>query len=88
VVQLKEQLASGKITSEEIVLGCISSLRTKGVELNAIFEDLFEEALGTARRCDEATREGKSFGRLHGIPFSVKDHIRVKGTATCWGLAA
>ena len=45
------------------------------------------EALDEARRCDRYLKEtGKTLGRLHGIPCSIKDHYAMKGLPVTMGL--
>lgn len=50
---------------------------------------MFEEALALAEKRDEeriaALQEGRELSMLHGIPFSIKDHIRYKGSSSTWG---
>ncbi|MDA0339415.1 MAG: amidase family protein, partial [Proteobacteria bacterium] len=45
------------------------------------------EALDDARHCDEYLEEtGKTLGRLHGIPCTIKDHYAMKGLPVTMGL--
>ena len=44
---------------------------------------MFQEALDKARDLDaEFAKTGELVGPLHGVPFSVKDHIQTKGVST------
>ena len=46
------------------------------------------EALDEAKRCDQYLLEsgGKTLGRLHGIPCTIKDHYAMKGLPVTMGL--
>lgn len=48
---------------------------------------MFEEAIAHAEALDEYQRvNGKTRGPLHGLPISVKEHIRLNGSRTTCGL--
>ena len=84
VTELKQGLASGLFTSEEVMLTYIHRTIEIGLPLEAVTDVNFEEALRIARDCDRQRREGKATGLLHGIPISVKDNFHMKGfDATC-----
>ncbi len=47
---------------------------------------IFPQALADAEALDEFyQREGKTVGPLHGLPISLKDQFRVRGTETSLG---
>ena len=58
------------------------------MDLDALADINFEDALKEAIQCDKETKNGKSRGPLHGIPVSIKDELHVAGTVTTIGLAA
>lgn len=60
---------------------------TEGVKVNALADVMFEEAIDEARERDKDLREGIVRGVLHGIPVSVKDMIKSKGTSATCGMA-
>lgn len=50
---------------------------------------MYLEAKAKAEECDRIFREkGVLVGALHGIPISVKDQLRVRGTETTCGFVA
>ncbi|MBV8895496.1 MAG: hypothetical protein JO051_03215 [Acidobacteriaceae bacterium] len=56
--------------------------------INAAIEILVDSALADARAADDALARGGQVGPLHGVPFSIKDSIDVRGsrtTAGTWG---
>jgi hypothetical protein len=53
---------------------------------NCLTEIFFEEGMQRAEELDKYFAEhGKPFGPLHGVPVSIKDHIKVKGHDTSSG---
>jgi len=88
VTELKQGLASGLFTSEEVMLTYIHRTIEIGLPLEAVTDVNFEEALHTARDCDRQRREGKATGLLHGIPISVKDNFHMKGFDASCGMTA
>jgi len=54
---------------------------------NCVTEDMFTQAIEEARAQDRYLASvGSTKGPLHGIPFSVKECIRVRGTHSTLGL--
>ena len=84
---------SGKFTSKQIVTVFAERSYRIGRQLNLTADECFEEALKIAEEKDfelqKCIEESKSnsktefllekFGLLHGIPFSVKDFVSLKG---------
>jgi aspartyl-tRNA(Asn)/glutamyl-tRNA(Gln) amidotransferase subunit A len=83
--ELGSKLRHGTISSEEIVRIAID--RTKKIDplLNSYITFLPDEALQQARAADAALRRGQDLGPLHGLPFSLKDHIATAGIRTTAG---
>ncbi|CAK7244747.1 MAG: hypothetical protein STHCBS139747_006293 [Sporothrix thermara] len=98
VAELQEALASGALTSVELVaryLCRISTYDCRGVALNAIpilNTSVFDEAGASddRRRGEQQGRQGCSTDKLslEGIPFTVKDSYRVKGMTVASGSPA
>jgi amidase len=77
VAQLQAEMASGRLTSEQLTRAYIErihALDSSGPGVNAIME-LNPEALALARRADQQRRHGLVLGPLHGIPVLLKDNI-------------
>src|SRR5437764_6487939 len=77
VAQLQADMASGKLTSEQLTreyLARIAALDQSGPGVNAIIE-LNPDALDMADRADKLRRQGTVLGPLHGIPILLKDNI-------------
>jgi amidase len=93
VAQLQEEMASGRITSEQLTAAYIQrilALDQNGPGVNSIIE-LNPDALAAARQADTLRRQGHLLGPLHGIPILLKANIdtqdRMQTTAGSFALA-
>lgn len=74
---LQQEMASGKLTSEQITqlyLKRIEAIDKNGPQLNSVIE-LNPEALTIAGAMDFERKAGRVKGLLHGIPVLIKDNI-------------
>ncbi|MFV8360832.1 amidase [Flavobacterium sp. LS1P3] len=74
---LREKLASGKYTSEQLVqlyLKRIEAIDATGPQLHSVIE-VNPDAVAIAVAMDKELKAGKSRGSLHGIPVLIKDNI-------------
>jgi len=94
VAQLQAEMASGRLTSEQLTRAYIQRIAeldqggpAHGV--NALIE-LNPDALAIARQADAMRRQGKVLGPLHGIPVLLKANIdtgdKMQTTAGSLGL--
>ena len=77
VAQLQAEMASGKLTSENLTreyIARIIALDQNGPGVNAVIE-LNPDALAMARHADKLRKRGIVLGPLHGIPVLVKDNV-------------
>src|SRR6266403_2998338 len=77
VAQLQADMASGKLTSENLTkeyIARIIALDQNGEGVNSIIE-LNPDALAMAKRADNLRKQGTVLGPLHGIPVLLKDNI-------------
>ncbi|MEN9840247.1 MAG: hypothetical protein RL376_47 [Verrucomicrobiota bacterium] len=74
-----------KISAVELVKLHIDRIEAVNPKLNAVVFKAYERALQEARRCDEATAKGKSFGPLHGVPCTMKDSHDTQGLVSTGG---
>jgi amidase len=77
ILQLQQDMQSGKYTSEKLValyLERIRKIDKNGPGLNSVIE-LNPDALLLARELDKERKSGKVRSALHGIPVLIKDNI-------------
>src|SRR5947207_4071183 len=77
VVQLQAEMASGRLTSEQLTneyISRITALDQNGPGVNSVIE-LNPDALAMARNADALRRRGIVLGPLHGIPVLLKDNV-------------
>jgi len=68
-------IRDGAIGSEQLTEACLARAREVDDKVQAwAFLDP-EHALNQARACDQARREGRPVGHLHGVPVAIKDII-------------
>ena len=75
-------IRAGTVTSEELVGACLNHIKALEEKLGVwAFLDP-EHALNQARAADQAQREGRTLGPLHGIPVGVKDTFDTRDMPT------
>ena len=79
VTQLQEALASGRVTSRQLVEYFRERIAQFNSTLNAVVATDFDAALKAADDADAARSRGESLGPLHGIPMTIKDTFEVTG---------
>ena len=80
------QLASGTVTSEELVRRSLREIEASQPRLNAFRVVLAEQALADAMKADRRRAAGR-LAPLLGIPIAVKDDVDVAGVPTMFGAA-
>ena len=72
----------------ETVASSVDRMRATNPRLNAVVDDLGEEALQEAERLDHVLSESGPVGPLHGVPITIKENVDQKGRATPNGVPA
>lgn len=88
--EIRDALDAGAITSVELVgsyLNRIGRYDWSGICLNSV-PVINPSVFDDAERADADQRAGRSRGRLHGIPFTVKDSYKVAGLTVAAGSPA
>jgi len=85
VLQAKEKLEKGEITSADLVSSVFQRIEKVEKTLNSFILLRKGEALGEAREIDNARKSGKSLGPLAGIPYAAKDIFCTQGIETTTG---
>ncbi|HEY6534010.1 MAG TPA: amidase family protein, partial [Acidimicrobiales bacterium] len=75
-------IAAGRVTSHELVERAFAVVDDLDSQLVGMADHDREAALAEADARDAERRAGRSRGRLHGIPVTVKDVIDVAGLTT------
>ncbi|MEX3649525.1 amidase family protein, partial [Mycolicibacterium porcinum] len=79
------QLASGAVTSDELVRQSLHAITASQPTLNAFRVVLTEQALADAAKADASRAVGKQLPLL-GIPIAVKDDVDIAGVPTRFGI--
>ncbi len=87
-VDLARLIATGEVTSSEVIEAHLARIDEVNPDLNAVTVTLADEARTAAAAVDRAVAAGEPLGPLAGVPFTVKENIDVAGSATTWGVAA
>ena len=83
--EMREKVRTQEITSQEITDIIIERIEKVNPIINAYCTPTFELARETARKADEAVKNDKKLGLLHGIPLSVKDETETRKIRTTYG---
>jgi amidase len=87
---IQRAMDAGALSSTELTalyLNRIYAYDRNGIRLNSI-PVLNPRALEEAAHADRLRAQGKHLGRLHGVPFTVKDSYKVKGLTVAAGSPA
>ncbi|MBH68098.1 MAG: amidase [Rhodospirillaceae bacterium] len=86
VVDAVNALASGELSSSDLVTACLKKITTDDRRVNAFVHVASDCALVQAQESDNRRKTGKSLSSVDGIPIALKDNIDVKGQPTTNGL--
>ncbi len=80
--ELADNIRSGKLISYEVVAAFLEQIEKYNVTYNAVVTLNKTEALKRAQEADIALSKGVIWGKLHGVPITIKDNFRTKGILT------
>jgi amidase len=78
-------VADRSVSARELVEAYLRRIEDVDRAVNAVVQVDAERATVRAREADEALAAGRSWGPLHGVPFSVKDNIAAAGVVMAIG---
>jgi Asp-tRNA(Asn)/Glu-tRNA(Gln) amidotransferase A subunit family amidase len=85
VSRLAALIRSRQVSVVELTRMYLDRLRRFDTQLHAVVTLTDSFALAAAARADREIAAGRYRGRLHGIPYGVKDLFAVPGYPTTWG---
>jgi aspartyl-tRNA(Asn)/glutamyl-tRNA(Gln) amidotransferase subunit A len=85
LAQLARQLASGAVSSREIVAACLARIAKLDARLHAFIDVYRDDALTAADQADRQRSAGRMCGPLHGLPIAIKDLVHIRGRMTTAG---
>jgi aspartyl-tRNA(Asn)/glutamyl-tRNA(Gln) amidotransferase subunit A len=83
--EMARRIARREVSSVEVTRRALDKAAATQASINAFNHIMPEAALEAARAADAATMRGDGLGPLHGIPYSAKDLIAVKGAPMTFG---
>ncbi len=86
--ELTQLTRSGDLSAEAATQAAIDRMHAVNPGLNAVVEDLSDQALGRARDLDRARAMGEDPGPLFGVPVTIKVNVDQKGHTTTNGVVA
>lgn len=81
-VETAENIARGSVSAEQVVQSAVERMRVRNSKINAVVEDIGDQALERARQLDLAFASSGPVGLLHGVPVTIKENVDQKGHAT------
>jgi len=82
---LASKIKNGELTSYEVVTAFYSQIEKYNSTYNAVITLNKTEALKRAKEADIALSKGQIWGKLHGLPITIKDNFKTKGIKTTSG---
>lgn len=82
---LASEIRSGNLTSYQVVSALIEQIEKQNPVVNAMVLLNKEQALARALAADSALARGENWGRLHGVPITLKDNYHTRGMTTTAG---
>jgi Asp-tRNA(Asn)/Glu-tRNA(Gln) amidotransferase A subunit family amidase/L-aminopeptidase/D-esterase-like protein len=79
------RISTGEMSSSALVESCIEQIDLINPVVNAMITRNDDEARTQALLADDAVRQGRVLGRLHGLPVAIKDIQVTRGIRTTFG---
>jgi fatty acid amide hydrolase len=85
--EIARRVAGGEVSCREVVEVHIRRIQAVNPRLNALVVPLFDRARAEAQAADAARHCGEHLGRLHGVPFTIKEFFEAEGTPSTLGIS-
>ena len=86
--ELVRKTRTGNLSASEITFATLEQIKRVNPDLNAIVDNMANEAMRRAEYLDLNAKSGVSKGNLFGVPVTVKINVDQKGYATSNGVTA
>jgi Asp-tRNA(Asn)/Glu-tRNA(Gln) amidotransferase A subunit family amidase len=86
--ELAAMIRDRQVKSRDVVDACLARIEEVNPTVNAVTVTLADSARAAAATVDKALAAGERLGPLAGVPFTIKENVDVKGSATTWGVKA
>lgn len=83
--QLSQKIKAKEISAVEVAEAFLQRISKVNPKINALIQSNPEQVLQQAHQKDQELAAGKPLGRLHGVPFSSKNHCQVAGFSSDYG---
>src|SRR5690349_6380928 len=83
--EMGRRVAAKEISPVDLTKRALEKAEATQSTLNAFYLLMPDEALAAARQAEAAVMRGDPLGPIHGIPFSAKDLMAVKGVGYASG---
>ncbi|MEY5130603.1 MAG: hypothetical protein RL734_670 [Bacteroidota bacterium] len=83
--EIAAKIRNKEVTSYEVVSAYLRQIEAQNGIFNALVLIDKENALHQAKLADEAIKKEMNFGKLHGVPITIKDNYLTQGLITTSG---
>lgn len=83
--ELRERIASKKVSPVEVTSAVLKRAEALQPELNCFVTICGDEAMEAAHEAERKVMAGGPLGLLHGLPVTIKDIVNTKGVKTTFG---
>lgn len=80
--ELAGRIAKGEISAREAVGANVERMAARNGAMNAVVDDLSEQAMQEAAALDDSFAKSGPVGPLHGVPITIKENIDQTGRPT------
>ena len=84
-MEMRRRIAAKEISPVDVTKRALAKADGTQATLNAFYHLMPDEALAAAKVAEDAVMKGAPLGAIHGIPFSAKDLMAVKGVGYASG---
>ncbi len=82
---LAHKIRDREISSVELLEHYLARIAKYNKALNAVIQFQVDHALKRAKAADQALAKGECWGKLHGVPITIKESYDIQGLPSTWG---